>query len=69
MRSPKKSGSRNSDPEKSDGVHTLDDWRELAQLIQTETDPHKMVELVQKLITRFDDEKLRKNPQARADSK
>jgi hypothetical protein len=54
---------------KSDGVQTLDDWRELARLIQTETDPHKMVELVQKLITRFDDEKLLKSPQARADSK
>jgi hypothetical protein len=53
----------------SDGVHTLDDWRELAQLIQTETDPHKMVELVQQLISRFDDKKLRKSPQARADSK
>ncbi len=53
----------------SDGVPPQDDWRELAQLIQKETDPHRMVELVQKLITLFDDEKLRKSPQARADSK
>jgi hypothetical protein len=53
----------------SDGVPTQDDWRELARLIQTETDPHKMVELVQKLIARFDDEKLRKSLQASTDSK
>jgi len=52
----------------SHGVPPQDDWHELAQLIQKETDP-QMVELVQKLITRFDDEKLRKSPQARADSK
>jgi hypothetical protein len=53
----------------SDGTPTQDDWRELAQLIQKESDPHKMVELVQKLITRFDDEKLRKSPQTRAEPK
>ncbi len=51
----------------SDGVPSQDDWRELAEQIQKETDPHKMVELVQKLITRFDDEKLRKSPGARTE--
>lgn len=53
----------------SDGVPSQDDWRDVARMIQQETDPQKMVELVQKLITRFDDEKSRKSPRASADSK
>jgi hypothetical protein len=53
----------------SDGVPSQDDWRDVARMIQQETDPQKMVELVQQLITRFDDEKSRKSPRASADSK
>ena len=38
-----------------------EDWHELAQRIQVETDPDKMIELVRELIARFDEEKLRKS--------
>jgi hypothetical protein len=50
-----------------DRVPSQHDWRELAQLIQKETDPQKMVELVQLLIARFDEETARKSLQARSD--
>jgi hypothetical protein len=42
------------------GVSTPKDWRELAERVQQETDPNRMIELVQQLITKFDEEKLRK---------
>jgi hypothetical protein len=32
-------------------------WRELAERVQREEDPHKIVDLVQKLITTFDAER------------
>jgi hypothetical protein len=52
-----------------DGVPTQEDWRELARLIQSESDPQRLVELVQQLISRFDEEKLRKVLQTGADTK
>ena len=36
-----------------------DGWREIAQQIQEETNPTKMIELVQQLIARFDQEEQR----------
>jgi len=38
-----------------------EDWRELARRIQQETDPEKVLTLVQELIVKFNEEKLRKN--------
>jgi hypothetical protein len=35
-------------------------WQGLAQQIQKETDPQKMIHLVQQLIARYDEEELRK---------
>jgi hypothetical protein len=43
----------------TDNVPTQEDWRVLARLIQNEREAGKMAELVQHLITRFDEEKLR----------
>jgi hypothetical protein len=37
------------------------DWRELARRIQQETEPEKVLTLVQELIAKFNEEKLRKN--------
>jgi len=37
------------------------DWRELARRVQVETDSGKMIDLVQQLIERIDEEKLRTN--------
>ena len=39
-----------------------EDWRDVAQRVQQEQDPHRMVELVQQLITTFDEEQARKRP-------
>jgi hypothetical protein len=33
-----------------------EDWRELARQIQEEKDPQKMIELVQQLIAKFDEQ-------------
>jgi len=37
------------------------DWRALAQRVQVETDSGKMINLVQQLIEKIDEEKLREN--------
>ena len=58
-----------NDPKANDGVPSTTDWRQLAQRIQTEADPQKMIELVQQLIEHFDEEKLQKNLSRSADSK
>ena len=42
------------------------DWRDLAQQVQRETDGDKMIHLVQRLIEKFDEEKLRKAAQQAA---
>ena len=39
---------------------TTADWRELARRIQKEEDPEKVLELVQQLIARFNEERRRK---------
>lgn len=39
-------------------------WREVAQQVQQEQDPAKMVELVEQLIAKFDEEELRKHPRS-----
>jgi hypothetical protein len=38
-----------------------EDWRELAQRIQDENDPEKMMELVHELLAKLDEEKLRRS--------
>jgi hypothetical protein len=38
-----------------------EDWREIARRIQEETDPEEVLNLVQELIAKFNEEKLRKN--------
>ena len=47
-----------NDPKANDGIPIAGDWRELAQRIQKETDSQKMIELVQQLINKFDEEEL-----------
>jgi hypothetical protein len=42
------------------GVSTPQDWRELAEQVQQETDPNRTIGLVQQLITQLEEEKLRK---------
>jgi len=39
-------------------------WREVAQQVQQEQDPARMIELVQQLIVDFDAEELRKRPRS-----
>lgn len=58
-----------NDPKTDDGVPITGDWRELAHRIQEEADPQKMIELVQQLVDKFDEEKLQKNLPCSADSK
>jgi len=41
------------------GIPHNGDWRELAKRIQNESDPQKMIELVEQLLATFDEEKLR----------
>lgn len=43
------------------GANTAD-WREIAQRIEKEDDSGKMIELVQQLIDKLDQEKVQKNP-------
>jgi hypothetical protein len=49
-------------PTAVEGVSTTADWRGLAQMVQQETDSHKMIHLVQQLIAKYDEEKLRSSP-------
>ena len=57
------------DPNANDGRPAAADWREIAQRIQQETDSQKMIELVQQLLDKFDDEKRRGNLLAPENSK
>ena len=41
-------------------VPTTEDWRELAQQVRVETDPDKMIHLVQQLIANLDEKKIGK---------
>ena len=45
-----------------------EDWRELARQIQEEKDPHKMIELVQQLIAKFDEQQARKTSPPKPDA-
>lgn len=58
-----------NDPRAKDGVPITGEWREVAQQIQKEADPQKMIELVQQLIDKFDEEKLQRNLPRFADSR
>ena len=40
----------------TDGKLNPEHWRELARRIQQEMDPNKMIDLVQELLARFDEE-------------
>jgi hypothetical protein len=44
------------------GEPTEEDWRELAKQAAEEKPPNKMIALVQKLIAKFNEGKLPKNP-------
>jgi len=44
----------------TEGLSTEEDWRELARRVQQERDPNKVIELVQQLISKFDEDHLRK---------
>ncbi len=45
----------------TDGKLNPEHWRELARRIQQEMDPNKMIDLVQELLARFDEERLKKS--------
>lgn len=45
----------------TDGLSTHEGWRDVALRVQVETDSQKMVQLVQQLIEKLEEEKLRKN--------
>jgi hypothetical protein len=47
-------------PMPDDSIATQPDWRELAQRVAVESDPNKMVELVQQLIAKIDEGRLQK---------
>lgn len=45
---------------KTDGLSTHEGWRDIAQRVQVETDSQKMVQLVQQLIEKLEEEKTAK---------
>ena len=47
----------------NDAFSAAQDWREVARRIQVETDPNKMMTMVERLLEKFDEEKRRKGPQ------
>jgi hypothetical protein len=51
----------NDDTQGKNGGANTADWRELAQRVEKEDDSGKMIELVEQLIDKLDEEKLRKN--------
>ena len=53
----------------SDGVSTQEEWRRVAQLMQAETNPEKLMELAQELIIEFDKHESPELPPAGAPSK
>jgi hypothetical protein len=40
---------------------TQEDWRQVAQRVQREQDPNRMIGLIEQLIARFDEEQARKS--------
>ena len=51
----------NDPPTPNDGMSSQDGWRGVAHQIQKETDATKMIELVQQLISKFDEDEQRRN--------
>ncbi len=49
------SGNKTADRAPEAGVSPSEDWREIAKRVQAETDSGKMIELVQKLIEKYDE--------------
>jgi hypothetical protein len=47
---------------RDDGISGEENWRDLARKIQEEPDPARMIDLVQRLIERLDEERQSKNP-------
>ena len=48
-----------------DSASPGEDWRELAQRIQSESDPTKLIGLVQELLTKLDQKQQRKSPESK----
>ena len=48
-------------PRPNDGTPASDGWRSMALQIQKETDSAKMIDLVQQLISKFDEDEQRRN--------
>jgi hypothetical protein len=48
--------------------HDQEDWRELARQIQAEKNPQKMIELVQQLIAKYEEQQARKSPPSKAET-
>ena len=51
-----------------DHGHNHEDWRELARQIQAEKNPQKMIELVQQLLAKYEEQQARKSPPPKADT-
>ena len=58
---PQEEADRLPQEKKENGTESGNGWRELAQRAQRETDANKMLELVEQLIEKFNEEKLQKN--------
>ena len=58
---PQEEADRLPQEKEENGTESGNGWRELAQRAQRETDSNKMVELVEQLIEKFNEEKLQKN--------
>ena len=50
----------NESPTPDGSMSNRGDWRDLAQRIEKEKDPDKMIDLVQELIAKFDEERLQR---------
>lgn len=57
------------DPMTIDGASTKDEWRQVAQLMQEEIDPEKLMDLAQQLISEFDKHQSTASPIADAPTK
>jgi RNA polymerase-binding transcription factor DksA len=46
--------SETGEPTQNGDISTVDDWQDVAQQVQNETDSNKLIELVQELIEKLD---------------
>src|SRR5262245_7112355 len=53
---------RDASQKRDDGMSRKETWRDIAEKIQEESDPAELVDLVQLLIDKWDEEKQSKNP-------